>query len=48
MMTNEPIDRIRLEKSYSNVKNVYKEPIKIKEKKYIHLEHLKLVLPKHT
>lgn len=30
------------------VKWMYKEPLKIKNEKYIHLQQLKSVLPKHT
>lgn len=37
----------RKEHNYT-IKNLYSEPIKIKEEKFLHLQQLKLVLPKHT
>jgi hypothetical protein len=37
----------RKEHNYT-IKNLYNEPIKIKEDKFLHLQQLKLVLPKHT
>lgn len=37
----------RKEHNYT-IKNLYNEPIKIKEDKFLHLQQLKLVLPSHT
>jgi len=40
-------NRNRKQTDYSSVNNLYIELLKIKEDKFIHLQQLKLVLPKH-